>query len=118
MTPTATLDRPPTAIASRSLISVQLGNLKALLTPEATMTADDELTPSQVAKEFNVSPATVRRWEKAGVLTPSRRLPGSRHRRYSRASVDKLRAELAAENATEDTAGPASAEERPARAGQ
>lgn len=64
------------------------------------MAEGDELTPSQVAKEFNVSPATVRRWEKAGVLTPSRRLPGSRHRRYSRTSVEALHRTMAEEEAT------------------
>lgn len=54
----------------------------------------DELTPGEVAQEFNVSPATVRRWEQRGLLVPSRRLPGSRHRRYSRAAVDALKAKL------------------------
>lgn len=54
----------------------------------------DELTPGEVAQEFNVSPATIRRWEAAGILAPSRRLPGSRHRRYSRASVDALKRRL------------------------
>lgn len=54
----------------------------------------DELTPSEVAREFNVSPATVRRWENSGVLAPSRRLPGSRHRRYSRDAIEALKAKL------------------------
>jgi DNA-binding transcriptional MerR regulator len=54
----------------------------------------DELTPTEVAREFNVSPATVRRWEEGGILAPSRRLPGSRHRRYSRTSVEALKAKL------------------------
>ncbi len=55
----------------------------------------EELTPAEVAREFNVSPATVRRWEASGVLKPTRRLPNSRHRRYSRATVDALRRQLA-----------------------
>lgn len=55
---------------------------------------DTELTPVEVAREFNVHPSTVRRWEAAGILTPTRRLPGSRHRRYSRAAVDTLKRAL------------------------
>jgi hypothetical protein len=54
----------------------------------------DEMTPVEVAREFDVSPATVRRWEAAGVLAPSRRLPGSKHRRYSKASVEALKKKL------------------------
>lgn len=54
----------------------------------------DEMTPSEVAREFDVSPATVRRWELSGILAPSRRLPGSKHRRYSRVAVAELRKRL------------------------
>lgn len=53
-----------------------------------------ELTPVEVAREFNVHPSTVRRWEAAGILKPARRLPGSQHRRYSREAVDGLKAAL------------------------
>ncbi|QKW15449.1 MerR family transcriptional regulator [Verrucosispora sp. NA02020] len=56
----------------------------------------DELTPTEVARELRVSPSTVRRWEETGILKPSRRLPGSGHRRYSRSSVDALKRDLAA----------------------
>ncbi len=52
---------------------------------------DVELSPSAVAREFNVSPSTVRRWEDSKVLIPTRRLPGSNFRRYSRESVDDLK---------------------------
>lgn len=55
---------------------------------------DTELTPVEVAREFNVHPSTVRRWEAAGILTPTRRLPGSKHRRYSRDAVDALKTTL------------------------
>ncbi len=62
---------------------------------KADMIGDgSELTPLEVAREFRVSPATVRRWEAAGILKPSRRLPGSKHRRYSRAAVDALKTAL------------------------
>lgn len=54
----------------------------------------DEMTPTEVAREFNVSPSTVRRWENNGLLVPTRRLPGSRHRRYSRQAVEALKATL------------------------
>jgi DNA-binding transcriptional MerR regulator len=54
----------------------------------------DEMTPVEVAREFDVSPATVRRWEAAGILAPSRRLPGSKHRRYSKAAVEALKQRL------------------------
>lgn len=51
----------------------------------------DELTPQDVAREFNVSTSTVRRWDKRGLLKPTRTLPGSKHRRYSREDVDVFR---------------------------
>ncbi len=41
-----------------------------------------ELTPIQVARLFDVSPQTVRRWERRGFLAPRRRLPDSKIRRY------------------------------------
>ncbi len=69
--------------------SVTLGDLTASHLGEPM--PDDELTPGEVARELGVSPATVRRWEERGVLSPSRRFPGSGHRRYSRASVEALR---------------------------
>lgn len=62
---------------------------------------DDELTPLEVAREFKVSPATVRRWEESGVLAPTRRLPGSGHRRYSREAVNALKRKLAPEGDTD-----------------
>lgn len=55
----------------------------------------EELTPTEVARELKVSPSTVRRWEESDVLKPSRRLPHSGHRRYSRAAVDALKKKLA-----------------------
>ena len=55
----------------------------------------EELSPIAVAREFNVSASTVRRWESAGVLAPTRRLPGSGCRRYSRDAVNALKHSLA-----------------------
>jgi len=64
----------------------------------------DELTPAEVARELDVSPATVRRWEGSGLLKPTRRLPsatGRGHRRYSRESVEALKKRFAGEEAAE-----------------
>jgi excisionase family DNA binding protein len=55
----------------------------------------EELTPQEVADLLGVSPATVRRWEEREILRPSRRLPGSGHRRYRRADVDALQEQIA-----------------------
>lgn len=55
----------------------------------------DELTPAEVARECAVSPSTVRRWEQKGILAPTRRLPGSGYRRYSRDDVDAFKVRLA-----------------------
>lgn len=56
------------------------------------MADNDNLTPGQAAEILGVSSSTVRRWEEAGTLVPVR-LP-SGHRRYRRADVDRLHAEL------------------------
>lgn len=55
-----------------------------------------ELSPADVAKELNVSPSTVRRWSKKGLLKPTRVLPGSNYHRYSRETVDEFRRRLEA----------------------
>lgn len=70
----------------------------------------EELTPTEVARELRVSPSTVRRWEESDILKPTRRLPGSGHRRYSRAAVDALKQRLAASGQfeAEETPGEAS----------
>lgn len=72
------------------------------------MADDQDMTVGQVAKFCGVSADTVRRWEERGVLSPSRRLPGSGHRRYSKRDVEEaLRAVgLAASDATTRLAGP------------
>lgn len=54
----------------------------------------DELTPAQVAREFKVSTQTVRRWEQRDMLKPTRRLPQSQYRRYSREAVEDFRRRL------------------------
>lgn len=80
----APTDRPIGRLAKLGVLA-QIGR--------GAMERDDELTPQEVADLLKVSPSTVRRWEKAGVLKPKRRLPGSQHRRYGRAEVEKLRDE-------------------------
>lgn len=92
------LHRPPPGKPPHLHSSLTLGDLKA---STGGHMAGDELTPSEVATELDVSPATVRRWEARGILKPSRRLPGSRHRRYSREAVDALKKQIA-----EDTDAP------------
>ncbi len=49
------------------------------------------MTPAQVAREFKVSAQTVRRWEQRDMLKPTRRLPKSKYRRYSREAVEDFR---------------------------
>jgi MerR-like DNA binding protein len=56
----------------------------------------NEMTPAQVAQELGVSPSTVRRYEKRGIIAPARRLPGSRYRRYSRADVETTKKRIEA----------------------
>jgi hypothetical protein len=54
---------------------------------------DRELSPREVAEELNVSASTVRRWKKAGIITPTRVLP-SKYQRYSRQYVEEFRQRL------------------------
>jgi hypothetical protein len=56
----------------------------------------DELTPAEVARELGVSASTVRRYEQRGIIAPSRRLPGSGYRRYTRADVERTKKRIAA----------------------
>lgn len=60
------------------------------------VSTDEELTPSEVANELNVSASTVRRYEDMGIIKPTRRLPRSGHRRYSRAAVEEAKRRIAA----------------------
>jgi len=48
-------------------------------------TADDLLTPGEVARLFRVDPKTVTRWEKDGRLSAVKTLGG--HRRYRKGQV-------------------------------
>lgn len=94
------VDRSPPNLRN----SVALVDLASTFTGAAEM---EELTPADVAREFKVSPATVRRWEDKGILKPVRRLPGSHYRRYSRESVEALKAQQAAEQQEKDANGSA-----------
>lgn len=51
-------------------------------------TADELMTPAEVAALFRVDPKTVTRWAVAGKLRSMRTLGG--HRRYSAAEVNEL----------------------------
>ena len=53
-----------------------------------TLTAEQLLTPAQVAALFAVGPKTVTRWAKTGRLTSIRTLGG--HRRFRAAEVQQL----------------------------
>jgi hypothetical protein len=101
-------------LARRLISSVGLANLTG--SQEVTVVGkNDELTPAEVASEFSVSPATVRRWGVRGWLLPTRRLPGSSYRRYSRADIDEFRKRLEAGEFNE-TVTPAANRRRPAKA--
>jgi DNA-binding transcriptional MerR regulator len=52
-----------------------------LTKPPATNRPDRPLTISALAHRIGVTPATLRKWERAGILTPHRD-PPMRHRRY------------------------------------
>jgi hypothetical protein len=87
-------DRSPPVTTLRTLnASVALDDSETF---QGEAMGKDELTPTEVARELRVSPSTVRRWEETDVLKPSRRLPHSGHRRYSRSAVDALKRKLAA----------------------
>lgn len=66
------------------------------VTGESVADGRDELTPAQVAEELGVSASTVRRYEERGIISPTRRLPGSGYRRYSREVVDEAKRRIAA----------------------
>jgi hypothetical protein len=88
----ATLTKPPPGRAARLDSPVTLADLQTR--PDEDGMPSDELTPADVAREFDVSAATVRRWETRGILKPTRKLPGSKHRRYSRADIDAFHRKL------------------------
>lgn len=51
---------------------------------------EEYLSISQAAKELGVSSQTLRRWDGAGKLKPTK-LPGSNHRKYSRKLIDRIK---------------------------
>jgi excisionase family DNA binding protein len=53
--------------------------------PDLMDTAEDLLTPGEVARLFRVDPNTVARWEKDGRLSSVKTLGG--HRRYPRSQI-------------------------------
>jgi len=57
------------------------------MTPSQSLldSAEELLTPGEVARLFRVDPKTVTRWEKDGRLTSLRTLGG--HRRYSKTQI-------------------------------
>lgn len=85
---------PPVPDAVRTLIdSVSWADLRGL-TGVRVVGDGDELSPAEAGEILGVSASTVRRYEIRGLLAPSRRLPGSRHRRYKRAEVQELKRKI------------------------
>lgn len=68
--------------------AVNLANWRKELNPPRKPTADDFMTPGEVAVLFRVDPKTVTRWAAAGRIG-SIRTPGG-HRRFRRAEVMAL----------------------------
>jgi len=93
---------PAVDLARHLIASVGLANSTPLIRTLNLARDPSELTPAQVAAEFRVSPSTVRRWEKAKMLLPTRRLPGSGYRRYSRADVEAFKVRLAEQQRSVD----------------
>ena len=52
-------------------------------------TADDLLTPDEIADTYKVSRQTIGRWARAGTLPTAARTPGG-HRRFRRADVERV----------------------------
>lgn len=62
------------------------------MTTTTSAPTPDLMTPVEVAAAFRVSPRTVTRWAKAGLLPSVRTLGG--HRRFRRADVEAALAEV------------------------
>jgi excisionase family DNA binding protein len=86
-------DPEPLQRATQLIASVGLGNLTSP-TGAHVVGDGDELTPTEAARILGVSASTVRRYEDRGYLAPTRRLPGSGHRRYRRADVVELKRKI------------------------
>lgn len=52
-------------------------------------TADDLLTPDEIAEKYQVSVQTIGRWARKGTLPTAARTPGG-HRRFRRGDVERL----------------------------
>lgn len=63
-----------------------------------TRTDSELMTPREVADVFRVSPKTVTRWAKAGLIGTVKTLGG--HRRFRRADVNDFLANLSTEPTT------------------
>ena len=80
----------------KALLARRLGADKSIDLRERTRStgmarsADDRLTPQQVADIFHVDPKTVARWARMGKLDFTTSLGG--HRRYFRAQVEEVAA--------------------------
>ncbi|NAZ73905.1 BldC family transcriptional regulator [Kineococcus sp. T13] len=59
------------------------------------ITQDELMMPGEVAELFHVSPKTVSRWSRSGLLSAKKTLGG--HRRFSRAEVEALRVKMTGE---------------------
>lgn len=87
---TATLAMPPPMTELTSPVALDGSTVPF----KGALMGREGLTPSEVAERLGVSAATIRRWDKRGLLVPAMRFPGSGHRRYTEEQVEEFRLSL------------------------
>ncbi|MET9882136.1 TioE family transcriptional regulator [Streptomyces sp. NPDC006430] len=73
-------------LRDRETLDAVEATVDALGRPPAAGLPDGPLSVGQLARRLDVSPATLRKWERAGVLVPGR-APGTHHRAYAAGDV-------------------------------